>query len=138
MSDRNALAEILHETNELWRLGEPVRALNVLDQSIQAAVQSNALDSAMILARLAANVAESIDELPLARRYSEQALAFVPDNPMALYGLARILSLQGVPDLAKHFATKSYEVSLKGTRATDQGLLKLIALQWPEIDREHH
>ena len=75
-------------------------------------------------------------DLPLVRYYREKCLAFGPDDPMALYGLARVLCQLGEMQLAKENAKRSYQICVRGGTEIDRTVMEMIAKQWPEISED--
>lgn len=73
-------------------------------------------------------------DLQSSRHYSEQALSYGPDNPTALFGMARILLEQDEAELALKYATKCYEIRLRGGTELDLSRIELIMKLWPELN----
>jgi hypothetical protein len=133
MSELDQLARAMRDSNELWQLGKSHEALNVLDGSIKEAIRQKKDEWVQVLCRHAALISESTNDLLRAKHYNEQALVYGPDNPMALYGLAKVLSEQGEPELAKQYAIKCRHVVRHSSNNIYQGLLDLLDKRWPEI-----
>ncbi len=133
MGELDQLTRAMRDSNELWQLGEPRKALKLLDQSIAEAIRQKKDQWVQVLCRHAALISDSIGDLPLAKQYNEQALVYGPDNPMALYGLAKVLSQQGETELAKQYATKCREAVVHSGSEIHRGVLDLIAKRWPEL-----
>lgn len=135
MSEVDQLKSVVNESSELSRLGENQKALKLLDDSIAQAMRENRSRWVQVLSRHAAVISDQMGDLGLARNYREQCLACDPDDPLALYTLADVLSRQGHPDLAKDYAVKSYQLAANSEEEDDRALIELIAKRWPEIRR---
>jgi len=72
-------------------------------------------------------------DLALTRGYSEEVLAYEPENAMALFKVADVLFRQGQADLAKEYAAKSYALVAHSSTSEDRGLAELLTVKWPEI-----
>src|SRR6266566_5231421 len=134
MGELNQLTRVLLDSNELWQLGEPQKALKLLDQTISEAIRQKKDQWVQVLCRHAALISDSVGDLALSKQYNEQTLVYGPDNPMALYGLAKVLSLQGETELANQYAMRCRDVVVRSGNEMYQGMLDLIAKRWPEIE----
>jgi tetratricopeptide (TPR) repeat protein len=133
MADLDQLKRAMHDSSELWKAGEPEKALELLDNSISAALQENRSSWIRTLSHHAAVIAGSEGNLGRVKHYYEQSLAYNPGNPPALYGLAKVLFEQGETELAKRYATECREAALGSDDEIDRGILELIAKKWPEL-----
>lgn len=133
MGELDQLTRVMRDSNELWRMGEPRMALELLDESIAEAIRQKKDQWVQVLCRHAALISESVGDLPRAKEYNEQALVHGPDNPMALYGLAKVLHDQGETELAQQYAAKCKEAVVRSGSEIYQGVLDLIAKRWPEL-----
>jgi hypothetical protein len=132
-SEMDQVRDTVQESTLLSQKGEHLKALELLDGVLSAAIHQKWNRAIQILSRHAAIIAESVGDLARAKSYNEQVLAFGPENPMALYGMAKILSLQGETELAKQYAAKCYEVSVRGGTEIDQARVELLGKLWPEF-----
>jgi tetratricopeptide (TPR) repeat protein len=133
MGELDELTRSMRDSNKLWREGDPRSALRLLDRSIEEAVRQNKNQWVQVLCRHAARISEAINDLPLVKRYNEEALRYVPDNPLALYGLAKVLAEQGESEQAKVYATKCVEAVARSGDEIHDAVLDLIAKRWPEL-----
>lgn len=127
------MTHAIQESTRLSQNGEPLKALELLDNSIAIAVRENWQRALQTISRHAAIIAESNGDLVRAKFYNEQTLAYAPENPMALYGMAKILSEQGEVELARQYAARCYEVSLRGGTEIDRARVELLGTRWPEF-----
>ena len=133
MPELDELIKITRESSVLWESGQPEKALKLLDDAIAEAIRAARSIWVRTLALHAAVLSESMGDLCLARRYREDCLSQDPNDPMALYGLARVLSRQGEADLAKSYAAKAYDVCARRRTELDQVILESIIKEWPGI-----
>ena len=134
MPDLDLLKAAIGESNVLWKRGQHQEALKILDDSIVKAKQENRGRWIKILSRHASVICRSLGDLGLERRYSEQAVAYQPDDALALFGLADVLFRQSQPDLAKRYAIKSYALVAHSNTDMDRALAELLTKKWPEVE----
>jgi hypothetical protein len=127
------MTHAMRESTRLSQNGEPLKALELLDSSIMMAVRENWNHALQTISRHAAIIAESTGDLARAKSYNEQTLSCAPENPMALYGMAKVLSEQGEIELARQYAAKCYQVSIRGGTEIDQARVELLGKHWPEF-----
>jgi len=133
MPELDELIKITRESSVLWQSGQPEKAFKLLDDAIAEAIRATRSIWVRTLALHAAVLSESMGDLRLARRYREDCLSQDPNDPMALYGLARVLSRQGEIDLAKSYAAKAYDVCARRRTELDRVILESITKEWPGI-----
>lgn len=75
-------------------------------------------------------------DLGLVRRCREQCLSHDADNPLTLLSLAEVLDRQGEAALAKEYAVKSYQLSVRRDTELDRAVVESISKQWPEIGKQ--
>ena len=78
------MTHAVQASTRLSQNGEPLKALELLDNSIAIAVRENWHRALQTISRHAAIIAESSGDLARAKFYNEQTLAYAPENPMAL------------------------------------------------------
>ena len=127
------MTRAVQESTKLSQSGEFLKALELLDNSMAVAVRENWSRALETISRHAAIIAESSGDLARAKSYNERTLACAPENPMALYGMAKILSEQGQSELAREYAARCYEVSLRGGTDVDRARVELLGKHWPEF-----
>jgi tetratricopeptide (TPR) repeat protein len=135
MGEFERLKKALSDSVELSKLGDLEKALKLLDNAIAIATQEGDHSQSVItLCHHAAVLCHSTGNFTLVKRYYEQSLIHNPDNPRALYGLAKVALDQGDADTARVYAKKSYEVTVEGDdEIAKRGLLDVIAKHWPDI-----
>ena len=126
------VTDSITKSTEFSQKGMWEHALDILDYSIAKAIKDNYVRGVQTLSRHAAIIAELNGDLNRARFYNEQTLKYEPDNSMALYGLAKIHSQLGEVALAKEYAARCYDVSLRGGTEIDQACVELLGKHWPE------
>src|SRR5437016_6894717 len=105
--------DVIQQSIELSKMGEMRQALELLDEFLAKASSNNWKDAIRLVAGTAAVMADTAGNPELVRRYHEQLLTYFPEDTQALYGIARALHKQGETDLAKEYATKCYELSIR-------------------------
>jgi tetratricopeptide (TPR) repeat protein len=133
MPEKDELVTTTRKSTELWQLGEPHKALKLLDDSISEAIRGDRPLWVRTLALHAAVIADFIGDLRRARQYREQCVAYGPDDPMALYGLAKVLLEQGERERAKEYAASAYRLCMQGGTELDRVVIDAIIKRWPEL-----
>jgi len=133
MTELEQLKRVIKQSSDLSRGGQDLQALALLDESLTLAIRENRAMWIRILSHHAAVISDSMGDAFRVRQYYERSLAANPDNPMALYGLAKALQRLGEAELAKEYATRSYRAVQHNDGALERGLIELIAATWPEI-----
>ena len=112
-------------------------ALEVVEKAVVDAIQRGESSWVLTLSHHAAVISSFVEDLQLVKHYYEQSLAFVPENPRALYGLAKVAREQGETEVARDYALRSYKALNKhNDNDVKQGLLSLLVTQWPEVEGE--
>jgi Flp pilus assembly protein TadD len=118
----------------LLQQGKGQEALTLMDESIAQAIRENEAPWIRALSHHAAIIAKVMGNQQLAGCYYRQSLAFVPENPRALYGLAEIERERGELETAREYAARCYKAIVQGDdEITKQGLLDLVIKHWPEV-----
>ena len=113
------------------------QALVLLDEAIVEAVRQQDSLWIRVLCRHASIVANFLGNFHLERQYHEQSLAFNPEDPSALYGLAKVALKLGEPEIAKRYAARCHEAILQSDdEIVKQGLLGMVLKDWPEVARK--
>jgi hypothetical protein len=124
---------------EFSQLGEDEKAFKILDSAIEriATEAENEHRNAWLrtLCHHAALLAYFSDDASRVKHYYEKSLSNNPENPRALYGLAKFHLEHGQPDLALRFAQRSYDaiVNAESEDILAQGLIELLANGWPQL-----
>ena len=132
-SDR--LKRVINQSSELSKQGNHPEALQLLDDEIAHAVRESRGIWVCTLRRHASAIADQMGDLGLVRRYREQCLAHDPDHPLTLLSLAEVLDRQGEGALAREYALKSYQLSVRRGTELDRAVVESISKQWPEIGK---
>ena len=118
----------------LMERDEHQEALKLLDESIAEAIQERQISWIHILCHHAAVISNFMGNLQLEKHYYEQSLAFNAENPMALYGLAKIAREQGELEIARRYAGRCHKAIVEGDdEIAKAGLLDLVLVHWPEL-----
>jgi len=135
MAELDELIRVTRSSTQLWKSGETGKALKLLDDSISEAIRMNKGSWVRRLALHAAVLCDSIGDLSSEKKYREQCLTYGSDDPMALYGLAKVLLQQGEIELAKKYAMAAYERCVEGGTELDRALIASIVQRWPELSQ---
>jgi tetratricopeptide (TPR) repeat protein len=126
--------DAMTESTELMQKGQNEGALRLLDDAIAIAISENENRWVLTLSHHAAVISKFLRNFSREKHYYEKSLEFNPENPIALYGLAEVALEQGDSDLARQFAKRSYDATVKGDdEMVKRGLLDLIAMKWPDV-----
>jgi hypothetical protein len=60
-------------------------------------------------------------------------LAFDPENPSALCGLADVAREEGELELAKEYAARCYKILTEGNDSLKNAWLETLLKKWPEV-----
>lgn len=133
MNNSDPLKDVLLRSTELSKAGRENEAFALLDKAIAEAKNDNRLMWIRILTRHAAVISDSFGDLQRVRHYHEQLLAFDPDDPGSLYGLANALRRQGAIELAKQYATKCFLSIRFSEHELDKAVLEMLLDAWPDL-----
>jgi Tfp pilus assembly protein PilF len=132
--DFDRLKAAMNDSIRLSQLGQNKEALKLLDDAIAEAIQEHRSSWILTLTHHAAILCSYKGDLDLVQHYYQQSLTYNPENPRALYGLARVSLQRGETQTAKQFAKRSFEAILRSDdEIVKAGLLDLIVKQWPEM-----
>jgi tetratricopeptide (TPR) repeat protein len=107
MADFDKLKAAMNDSMRLSQLGQNHEALKLLDDAIAEAIQEDRRSWILTLSHHAAILCRHRGDLDLAKHYYEQSLAYNPENPRALYGLAYVSLERDEAETAKAFAKRS-------------------------------
>ena len=136
MAKSDRLNRVINQSGELSKQGNNPKALQLLDDEIAHAVRENRGIWVCAPSRHASAIADQMGDLVLVRRYREQCLTHDPDNPLMLLSLAEVLNRQGEEALAKEYARKSYQLSVRRDTELDRAVVESISKHWPEIGKQ--
>jgi hypothetical protein len=136
MAAIDRLKRVINQSSELSKQGNNAKALELLDDEIAHAIRESRGIWVCTLSRHASAIADQMGDLGLVRRYREQCLAHDPDSPLTLLSLAEVLDRQGEDALAKEYAVKSYQLSVRRDTELDRAVAESISKQWPEIGKQ--
>src|SRR5438045_995617 len=126
MTQGNLLRRAMRTSGEFAKSGDYQQALIVLDEALAQSIQEHRLVWIRLLTGHAVIICNLSGDFSRAKRYCEQCLAYVPDDPWVLYDLANVLCQQGETDLARRHATKSYDLVVNSEAKEAKGLVELL------------
>jgi hypothetical protein len=132
--DYDRLKSAISGSLKLWESGDHEEAFRLLDDLIAEAIKQGEHSWVLTLSNHAATLSRFKGDPGLVKRYYEQSVTYNPENPRALYGLAKISLEEGQTEIAKQYATRCHRAILQsGDEIIKQGLLDLVLKQWPEV-----
>jgi Tfp pilus assembly protein PilF len=136
MSDRDEFVRAMSASAELLQVEEYEQALNLVDSAIERAVNEGDNSWVRILCHHAANIAMFSGNPVRVRQYYEKSLANDPENPRALYGIAKFYLERGERGLAESYATRCHEAIARSDDPTAcRSLQEMLSKRWPELGR---
>lgn len=120
---------------KLAQQGDDEEALRLLDGAIAMASKENDRQWVLTLSHHAAVISDSLGDLSRVRHYYQHSLAFNPENPHALYGLADVAKEEGELELAKEYAARCYKALIEGDDFLKDARLETLLKRWPEVAR---
>jgi|SRR5438477_4997115 len=134
MTTDNRFRDVITKSVELEKRGEHAPAMELLDEAIAGAIADGDVRWIRTLCHHASIISRFTENRASAKRYYEQSLAADPENARALYGLASIALDEGDPVTARQYATRCRtSVFRSDDEILKQGLLDLLAKNWPEL-----
>ena len=113
------------------------KALRLVDDAIAVAINENDNLWVVKLDHHAAVIATFLGKTELSKRYYQESLALSPENPVALYGLAKAAKDEGDFGLAKEFAASCHTALMEGEdflRDARLETLETLLKDWPLRD----
>jgi|SRR5580704_216762 hypothetical protein len=117
----------------LWR-DDGDKALRLLDDAIALATSEHENLWIVALNHRAAMISTFLGKTELVKHYYQESLAFSPENPHALYGLAKVAKNQGELGLAKEYAARCHEALMESDdflRDARLETLETLMKDWP-------
>src|SRR2546430_10809453 len=125
--------DAMSSSARLTQQGDNEDALRLLDGAIARAISENENRWVLTLSRHAAVISNFLGNWPQVIHYYEKSLAFNPDNPRALSGLADVAKEQGELELAKQYAARCYKALIGGDDFLKKERLETLLKKWPEV-----
>lgn len=122
-------------TSSAWLLQQDKydSALKLLGESIAEAIREQQHSRVRTLCHHAAVASSFLGDSRRGKYCYEQSLQSVPENPRALYGLAKVASEQGEQETATLRARRCYKAIMSDKDVINQSLLELLLLRWPDV-----
>ena len=106
--------DAMSSSARLTQQGNNEEALQLLDGAIARAISENENRWVLTLSHHAAVISNFLGNWSQVKHYYEKSLAFYPENPRALSGLADVAKEQGELELAKQYAARCYKALIGG------------------------
>ena len=127
--------DAMSASTKLMQQGENEEALRLLDGTIAMAMSENENQWVLTLSHHAAVISNFLGNCSQVKHYYEKSLAFNPENPRALSGLADVAKEQGELELAKQYAARCYKALIGGDDFLKKERLETLLKKWPEVSR---
>jgi hypothetical protein len=127
--------DAMSSSARLAQQGDNEEALRLVDGAIAKAISENENRWVLTLSHHAAVISNFPGNWSQVKHYYEKSLAFNPENPAALYGLADAAREQGELDLAKLFAARCYKALIEGDDFLTKERLETLLKKWPEVSQ---
>ncbi|HWY53053.1 MAG TPA: hypothetical protein VNZ03_01230 [Terriglobales bacterium] len=118
---------------KLSQQGDTDEALRLLDSAITMASKENDRQWVLTLSHHAAVISNFLGNLSRVKHYYQQSLAFNPENPRALSGLADVAREEGELELAREYAARCYKALMEGDNFLKDARLETLLKKWPEV-----
>src|SRR5437879_3066014 len=119
----------------LTQQGDNEEALRLLDGAIARAISENENRWVLTLSHHAAVISNFLGNCSQVKHYYEKSLAFNPENPRALSGLADVAKEQGELELAKQYAARCYKALIEGDDFLKKERLATLLKKWPDVSQ---
>ena len=127
--------DAMSSSARLTQQGDNEEALRLLDGAIARAISENENRWVLTLSHHAAVISNFLGNWSQVKHYYEKSLAFNPENPRALSGLADVAKEQGELELAKQYAARCYKALIGGDDFLKKERLETLLKKWPEVSR---
>jgi tetratricopeptide (TPR) repeat protein len=127
--------DAMSSSARLAQEGDNDGALRLLDGAIARAVSENENRWVLTLSHHAAVISNFLGNWSQVKHYYEKSLAFNPENPRALSGLAEFAKEQGELELAKQYAARCYKALIEGDDILKKERLETLLKKWPEVSQ---
>ena len=127
--------DAMSASTKLMQQDENEEALRLLDGAIAMAIGENENQWVLTLSHHAAVISNFLGNLSRVKHYYQKSLAFNPENPRALAGLADVAKEQGELELAKQYAPRCYKALIEGDDRLKKERLEMLLKKWPEVSQ---
>jgi tetratricopeptide (TPR) repeat protein len=127
--------DAMSSSARLVQQGDNEEALRLLDGAIGRATSENENRWVLTLSHHAAVISNFLGNWSQVKHYYEKSLAFNPENPVALSGLADVAKEQGELELAKEYAARCYKALIECDDFLKKERLETLLKKWPEVSQ---
>ena len=125
--------DAMSASTKLMQQDKNEEALRLLNDAIAVAISQNENRWVLTLSHHAAVISNFLGNLSQVKHYYQKSLAFNPENPHALSGLADVAKEQGELELAKEYAARCYKALMEGDDFLKDAQLEMLLKKWPEV-----
>lgn len=126
--------DAVSSSTKLSQQGDNDEALRLLDTAITMASKENERQWVLTLSHHAPAISNFLGNLPRVKHYYQQSLAFNPENPGALSGLADVRE-EGELELASEYAARCYKALMESDDYLKDARFETLLKKWPEVAR---
>jgi hypothetical protein len=127
--------DAMSSSARLVQQGDDEEALRLLDGAIARAISENENRWVLTLSHHVAVLSNFLGNWSQVKQYYEKSLAFNPENPRALSGLADVAKEEGELELAKQYAARCYKALIGGDDFLKKERLERLLKKWPEVSQ---
>jgi tetratricopeptide (TPR) repeat protein len=127
--------DVVSSSTKASQQGDNDEALRLLDGAITMASKENDRQWVLTLCHHAAVISNFLGNVSRVKHYYQQSLAFNPENPRALSGLADVAKEEGELELAREYAARCYKALMEGDDFLKDIRLETLLKKWPEVAR---
>jgi tetratricopeptide (TPR) repeat protein len=125
--------QAIRASTQLARQDQNEEALRLVDDAIALAIGEKNNLFVRILSQHAAIISRHLGDWPRVKHYYQTSLAFNPEDPGALSGLADVAKEQGELELASEYAARCYKALMEGDDFLKEARLERLLKEWPEV-----
>jgi tetratricopeptide (TPR) repeat protein len=127
--------DAMSSSARLAEQGDNEEALRLLYGVIASAISEKENRWVLTLSHHAAVISNFLGNWSQAKHYYEKSLAFNPENPRALSGLADVAKEQGELELAKQYVARCYKALIEGDDFLKRERVETLLKKWPGVSQ---
>jgi Tfp pilus assembly protein PilF len=136
MTEISPFRDAITKSTKLTGEGSYDQSFKILDDAIAEASGQNNTLWMLTLCHHAAIIAKFAGDVQRERKYYEKSLSSSPENPRALFGLAKVAKDAGDLEIARSYATRCYDAILVSDDEIMKSLTELVLKNWPDVARK--
>src|SRR5262249_24528217 len=125
--------QAIRASTRLARQDQNEEALRLVDDAIAIAIDEKNSLYVRILSQHAAIISRFLGDWSRVTHYYQTSLAFNPEDPGALSGLADVAKEQGKLELTKEYAARCYKALMEGDDFLKDARLERLLKEWRDV-----